>query len=35
MTEKDIIAGLNSIAAKYGYGKNGNTVKLTDIVLTK
>ena len=24
MTEKDIIAGLNSIAAKYGYGKNGN-----------
>lgn len=24
MTEQDIIAGLNSIAAKYGYGKNGN-----------
>lgn len=24
MAEKDIIAGLNSIAAKYGYGKNGN-----------
>lgn len=24
MAEKDIIVGLNSIAAKYGYGKNGN-----------
>lgn len=24
MTEQDIIVGLNSIAAKYGYGKNGN-----------
>lgn len=24
MTEKDIIVGLNSIAAKYGYDKNGN-----------
>lgn len=24
MTEKDIIVGLNSIAIKYGYGKNGN-----------
>ena len=24
MNDKDIIVGLNSIAAKYGYGKNGN-----------